>query len=78
MKRASADVGLMLIAYNFRRIGNILTIDRLREYLRILILLFSGIEGQFRSKSERFATRLIQIQVLLRYFQQRFVAPYIE
>jgi transposase len=78
MKRASADVGLMLIAYNFRRIGNILTIDRLREYLRILILLFSGIEGQFRSKSERFATRLFQIQVLLRYFQQRFVAPYIE
>ena len=39
IKRASADVGFMLIAYNFRRIGNILTRDRLREYLRILVLL---------------------------------------
>jgi hypothetical protein len=40
IKRASADVGLMFISYNFRRIGNILTRDRLREYLRILVLLF--------------------------------------
>ena len=29
MKRASSDVGFMLIAYNLRRIGNILTRDRL-------------------------------------------------
>jgi transposase len=42
MERASSDVGFMLIAYNFRRIGNILTIDRLREYLRILVSLFFG------------------------------------
>jgi hypothetical protein len=40
MDRASSDVGLMLVAYNFRRIGNILTKDRLKEYLRILVLLF--------------------------------------
>jgi hypothetical protein len=40
IERASADVGFMLIAYNFRRIGNILTKDHLREYLRILVLLF--------------------------------------
>jgi hypothetical protein len=32
----------MLIAYNFRRIGNILTRDRLREYLRILVSMFFG------------------------------------
>jgi transposase len=42
IKRASADVGFMFIAYNLRRIGNILTSDRLREYLRILVLLFLG------------------------------------
>ena len=42
IKRASADVGFMLIAYNFRRIGNILTRDRLREYLRILVSIFFG------------------------------------
>jgi len=42
IKRASADVGFMFIAYNLRRIGNILTSNRLREYLRILVLLFFG------------------------------------
>ncbi len=42
IKRASADVGFMLVAYNLRRIGNILTRDQLREYLRILIPLFFG------------------------------------
>jgi len=40
IKRASADVGLMFIAYNLRRIANILTKDRLREYLQILLSLF--------------------------------------
>jgi transposase len=40
MNRASSDVGLMFIAYNLRRIGNILTRDRLKEYLRILLSLF--------------------------------------
>ena len=38
--RASSDVGFMFIAYNLRRIGNILTRDRLKEYLRILVLMF--------------------------------------
>jgi transposase len=40
-ERASADVGFMFIAYNLRRIGNILTKDQLKEYLRILVSLFS-------------------------------------
>jgi transposase len=40
MERASSDVGFMFIAYNLRRIGNILTRDRLKEYLRILVFLF--------------------------------------
>jgi len=40
MERASSDVGFMFIAYNLRRIGNILTRDQLNEYLRILVLLF--------------------------------------
>jgi transposase len=41
IERASADVGFMFIAYNLRRIGNILTKDVLREYLRILVSSFS-------------------------------------
>jgi hypothetical protein len=38
--RASADAGFMFIAYNLRRIGNILTGNLLKEYLRILVSLF--------------------------------------
>lgn len=38
--RASGDVGFMFIAYNLKRIGNILTRDRLKEYLRVLVSLF--------------------------------------
>ncbi|MGA2408714.1 MAG: transposase, partial [Bacteroidales bacterium] len=40
IERTGADVGFMFIAYNLRRIGNILTSDRLKEYLRILVSLF--------------------------------------
>lgn len=38
--RAGGDVGFMFIAYNLKRIGNILTKDRLKEYLRVLVSLF--------------------------------------
>jgi transposase len=41
--RASSDVGLMFIAYNLRRIGNILTSEVLKEYLRILVSAFLAI-----------------------------------
>jgi len=34
MSRGGSDVGFMFIAYNLRRIGNILTREVLREYLR--------------------------------------------
>jgi transposase len=37
MERASSDVGLMFIAYNLKRIANILSRNRLKEYLRILL-----------------------------------------
>jgi hypothetical protein len=45
MTRAGSDVGLMFIAYNLRRIGNILTKERLKEYLRILVLIFFDLIG---------------------------------
>jgi len=50
--RAGSDVGLMFIAYNLRRIGNILTIDVLKEYLRMLASLFLAIFDLIRSISE--------------------------
>ena len=40
MHRASSDVGFMFIAYNLRRIGNILTMNVLKEYLRMLVSSF--------------------------------------
>ncbi len=45
MDRASSDVGFMFIAYNLRRIGNILTKNQLKEYLRILVLMFFDLFG---------------------------------
>jgi transposase len=51
IKRASSDVGLMFIAYNLRRIGNILTIDVLKEYLKAIASLHFDILGFFRGIS---------------------------
>jgi hypothetical protein len=48
INRASADVGFRFIAYNLRRIGNIFTKDRLKEYLRILLSLFLSISDLIR------------------------------
>jgi hypothetical protein len=39
IKRASSDVGFMFVAYNLRRITNILSPEVLKEYLRILVSL---------------------------------------
>jgi len=58
MSRASSDVGFMFIAYNLRRIGNILTRDRLMEYLRILLSLFSFVFNLYRGSLEQFNGRL--------------------
>jgi transposase len=48
INRASSDVGLMFIAYNLKRIGNILTRDQLKEYFRILLSLFFTIYDPIR------------------------------
>ncbi len=51
MSRAGSDVGFMFIAYNLRRIGNILTREMLKEYLRILASLFLAISDLLRGIS---------------------------
>ncbi|MCJ7449767.1 MAG: transposase, partial [Bacteroidales bacterium] len=48
IKRASVDVGFMFIAYNLRRVINILGADKLREYLRALVSVFLSIIRYFR------------------------------
>jgi len=42
IERASADIGLAFIAYNLRRIINIVGIKQFREYLNMLIFSFSA------------------------------------
>lgn len=47
-KRASADVGLMLTAYNLRRIVNLIGMKGLKEYFRALIAYFTCILSHFK------------------------------
>jgi transposase len=58
--RAGSDVGFMFVAYNLRRIANILTPDVFKEYLRILASLFLTITAFFRRKLSRLGTFLFQ------------------
>ena len=65
MKRASSDIGLMFIAYNLRRIGNILTKDRLKEYLRMLLSLFFILSDSIRDIFRPFEANLRQKSINL-------------
>ncbi len=58
--RASADVGFMFIAYNLRRIVNILGQNLLKEYLRILLPLFLAVLDFLRRKISRFWASLFR------------------
>jgi transposase len=69
MERASSDVGFMFIAYNLRRIGNILTRDRLKEYLRILVSLFFNKINFSRLKNNYFAIPFFRIPVMIFKFR---------
>ena len=61
--RASSDVGIMFIAYNLRRIGNILTWNVLKEYLRILVSLFFATVDLIRAVLKSSEDILIPIPV---------------
>jgi hypothetical protein len=63
ISRASSDVGLMFIAYNLRRIVNILTRDQLNEYLRILVSLFLSIIHLSKQKNSRFKITFSRLSV---------------
>ncbi|MFA5575606.1 MAG: transposase, partial [Brumimicrobium sp.] len=48
-KRASADVGLIYIAFNLRRIFNILSQNDLKKYLSVLVFNFSVLTSHFKA-----------------------------
>jgi transposase len=52
--RASADVGFMFIAYNFRRLINILGQDMFKKYLKMLFLYYLRIFGAIGLKNLKF------------------------
>jgi transposase len=73
ISRASSDVGFMFIAYNLRRIGNILTMSVLKEYLRILVSLFLSKLHLSELKSSSLRSRFIQFLVLDRKFRDSLI-----
>jgi transposase len=73
ISRASSDVGFMFIAYNLRRIGNILTRDQLMEYLRILLSLFLNKMPLSRLKNRHFITTFFRLAGWDRKFQHSLV-----
>jgi len=48
MKRASSDVGLIFIAYNLRRIMNLIGKDRLNEYFKALLFNFYSLSAHLK------------------------------
>jgi transposase len=64
ISRAGADVGLMFIAYNLRRIGNILTMEVLKEYLRILVSVFLTFYDLLRGILRQY-TRPVFMEIVL-------------
>lgn len=68
-KQASADVGLMFVAYNIRRIMNILGKDELKKYLEVLVFVFLGIYDQLRFKLSRFKASNIFHKIKLDFFE---------
>ena len=57
-------IGKKFMAYNLMRNGIILTRDQLREYLRILVLLFFSITDLSGLKNSLFRTTSFRIPVL--------------
>src|SRR5674536_175031 len=69
IRRASSDVGFMFIAYNLKRIGNILTRDQLKEYLRILVFLFLNKICFAWLQDSNFKTPFIRIPIMTYKFR---------
>ena len=68
-ERASADVGLMFIAYNIRRIMNILDKNELKKYLEVLILLTLLIYCQKRARLSLFNKSLFYNKIFTDFFK---------
>ena len=68
-QRASADVGFMFIAYNLRRIMNIVGKNALKKYLEVLVLLVSGKYRSIRLKISLLKAIKYLYKILTSYFE---------
>ena len=66
--RASADVGFMFIAYNLRRIMNILGIDAFRDYLKTRALSFLYLIALLKAKISLYKRFIFSENYLVKYF----------
>lgn len=69
IKRASTDIGFMFIAYNIRRIINILGRDELRKYLEVLVLLLLNQIRQYKRKIGYLQPSYYLKTISLKYFE---------
>ncbi|MCH7658965.1 MAG: hypothetical protein IIB05_11695 [Bacteroidetes bacterium] len=69
-QRASADVGFMFIAYNLRRIMNIVGKNALKKYLEVLVLLISRIYCPIRFKINPFKAINLSKKNLTSFFER--------
>ena len=67
-QRASADVGLMFIAYNIRRIMNILGKDELKKYLEVLVLFVLAIYCKSWARLRQFNRGIFYNNIFTYYF----------
>lgn len=68
IKRASSDVGLMFVAYNIRRIINILGKNELKKYLEQVVFSFSGQKHKIWQKYLRFKAFKFLSQIINHLF----------
>jgi len=71
IKRASADVGFMFIAYNIKRMITILGRDELKKYLEVLVLLILSMIRQYKQKIGLFQPSYYFKTISLKYFEPR-------
>ena len=66
---ASADVGFMFVAYNIRRMINILGRDELKKYLEVLVSLILNLIRQYKQKISLFQSSYYLKTISLKYFE---------
>ena len=74
-QRASADVGLMFIAYNIRRIMNILGKNELKKYFKEVLLFFSGKFHPISLHISSFTTSKLIVKIISPIFKDLLKRP---